>query len=187
MEENAPEEVSAPKRKRGRPPKKIADPAGARALGACDEQLGRALNMLPPENHLGERWCWSCCQFKALAPVPHASTCLECDDLQEPYLIPAEARVEVDGEQLAEFRRRRGWSQQQVGDLWNVTRATVSNFERNGFLPLAWQLRSLCRVTEVSLEDLLWQLGATRFRRGSHLIQPFEGIWADDYEDDPGA
>lgn len=58
------------------------------------------------------------------------------------------------GDKLAALRRKRGYSQQQVADLLDVSRQTVSNWELGQGAPALDKAVELARVLHVSLDDL---------------------------------
>jgi DNA-binding XRE family transcriptional regulator len=128
--------------------------------------LSFRLDELPDTRRSGsERWCWSCCEwYPVLNMTSETAACERCSQLEGPYILPPMARVQVDTEMLTDLRRKNGWSQAQLGCLWDVTRGTLSNYERGNHYPLAWQLRALARILERPLDKLLADLGASRYR-----------------------
>lgn len=58
-------------------------------------------------------------------------------------------------ERIAYYRRTRGLSQEQLGDLVGVTRQAVSKWESGQSMPDAQSLAALCRALEVSADALL--------------------------------
>lgn len=59
------------------------------------------------------------------------------------------------GENILELRKKKGLSQEQLGEKVNVTRQTISNWELNETSPNPEQLKLLSSVLEVSIDDLL--------------------------------
>lgn len=59
------------------------------------------------------------------------------------------------GENILELRKKKGLSQEQLGEKINVTRQTISNWELNETSPNPEQLKLLSSVLEVSIDDLL--------------------------------
>jgi transcriptional regulator with XRE-family HTH domain len=86
------------------------------------------------------------------------------------------ARVRVDTERLVEMRRQNGWSQAQLGNLWDVTRGTLSNYERGNHHPISWQLRALSRILERPLDKLLADIGATEYRVEAWAKQGWQSL-----------
>lgn len=151
--------------KRGRPQLTIADPLQLRRE-AMVVDLAFRLDELPELRKGGsEKWCWSCCEWYLLPDLsadPRA--CDRCMGLEGPFMLPPMARVRVDTDKLTALRRDNGWSQEQLGNLWDVTRGSQSNYERGVHFPLSWQLRALCRILEVPLIEMLERLGVTEYR-----------------------
>lgn len=58
------------------------------------------------------------------------------------------------GERLVELRKSRGQSQESLGDMIDVTRQTVSKWERGDSTPELEKLIELARVFDVSLDEL---------------------------------
>ena len=58
------------------------------------------------------------------------------------------------GERLMELRKSRGLSQESLGDMIDVTRQTVSKWERGDSTPELEKLIELARVFDVSLDEL---------------------------------
>ncbi len=59
------------------------------------------------------------------------------------------------GEKILELRKKCGYSQEQLGELIDVTRQTISNWELNETSPNPEQLKLLSKVLKVSIDDLL--------------------------------
>lgn len=59
------------------------------------------------------------------------------------------------GENILELRKKKGLSQEQLGEKINVTRQTISNWELNETSPNPEQLKLLSSVLEVSIDNLL--------------------------------
>ncbi len=93
-------------------------------------------------------------------------------------MLPAKSRVKLDGDKLARFRREQGWSQDQLGKAFDRSRGSICNFERGVHMPKAWHIRAMCRMTDTSLEDMLYTLGATHYMPGHHYIEDMVSIWA---------
>lgn len=60
----------------------------------------------------------------------------------------------TSGERLMELRKSRGLSQESLGDMIDVTRQTVSKWERGDSTPELEKLIELARVFDVSLDEL---------------------------------
>ena len=58
------------------------------------------------------------------------------------------------GERLMSLRRARGLSQEALGDMLDVTRQTVSKWERGDSTPELEKLVELSRIFGVSLDEL---------------------------------
>ena len=58
------------------------------------------------------------------------------------------------GERLMKLRRERGLSQEALGDMVDVTRQTVSKWERGESTPELEKLMELARIFEISLDGL---------------------------------
>ena len=59
------------------------------------------------------------------------------------------------GKNILEARKKSGLSQEQLGDKVGVTRQTVSNWELEETTPNPEQLKSLSKVLNVSVDDLI--------------------------------
>lgn len=59
------------------------------------------------------------------------------------------------GENILKFRKKCGLSQEQLGDLIDVTRQTISNWELGSTTPNPEQLKQLSNVFHVSIDELL--------------------------------
>lgn len=59
------------------------------------------------------------------------------------------------GENILKLRKKQGLSQEQLGELVNVTRQTISNWELNETTPNHGQLKLLSKVLNVSIDELL--------------------------------
>jgi DNA-binding XRE family transcriptional regulator len=164
------------KRTTGRPPNAVLDPSGRRAAGGWAMDLQKYLGGMRSVNGDGDRWCWSCCEWSSFRHRT-APCCPRCEEYEESYILPAKSRVKLDGAKLALFRRQNGWSQDQLGKAWDRSRGSICNFERGVHLPKAWHIRALCRLTEKSLEAVLWDLGATHYMPGHHYIEDLVPIW----------
>ena len=59
------------------------------------------------------------------------------------------------GEKIYELRKKKGLSQEQLGEEVNVTRQTISNWELGETSPNPEQLKKLSTVLNVSIDELL--------------------------------
>ena len=59
------------------------------------------------------------------------------------------------GEKILELRKKKGLSQEELGDKIKVTRQTISNWELNETSPNPEQLKKLSRELHVSIDELL--------------------------------
>ena len=59
------------------------------------------------------------------------------------------------GENILKLRKKQGLSQEQLGELINVTRQTISNWELNETAPNPNQLKLLSKVFGISIDELL--------------------------------
>ena len=59
------------------------------------------------------------------------------------------------GNKILELRKKKGLSQEQLGEKVNVTRQTISNWELNETTPNPEQLKLLSNVLNVSIDELL--------------------------------
>lgn len=59
------------------------------------------------------------------------------------------------GEKILDLRKKRGLSQEQLGEKINVTRQTISNWELGETSPNPEQLKLLSKVLNVSIDELL--------------------------------
>ena len=59
------------------------------------------------------------------------------------------------GENILKLRKQNGLSQEQLGDQVGVTRQTISNWELGETAPNPEQLKSLSKVLNVSIDELL--------------------------------
>ena len=167
----------------GRPPKSVEDPNGLRAAGAWNTDLDREARALPTIKTDGRRWCWSCGVWAHFNDEDNK--CPECAKLPEPYAVPAECRVALNGSLLQELRRSMGWSQEQLGELWGLGRGSVGHFETGNYQPHGWHLRLLSRILERSMDSLLDGLDATHYKRGHTCANPWEPIWSDEEREVP--
>lgn len=58
------------------------------------------------------------------------------------------------GSFIAELRREKNWTQQQLGDKLGVTNKTVSRWENGNYMPDIGILEDLCSVLEISINEL---------------------------------
>ena len=59
------------------------------------------------------------------------------------------------GEKILKERKKKGLSQEELGELVNVTRQTISNWELGATLPNPEQLKKLSQALEMSIDKLL--------------------------------
>ena len=59
------------------------------------------------------------------------------------------------GQNILEFRKKSGLSQEQLGEKVNVTRQTISNWELEETAPNPEQLKALSHALNVSVDDLI--------------------------------
>ena len=59
------------------------------------------------------------------------------------------------GEKIFELRKKCGLSQEQLGDMVNVTRQTISNWELGETAPNPEQLKLLSKALNISIDELL--------------------------------
>lgn len=59
------------------------------------------------------------------------------------------------GDKILELRKKQSLSQEQLGELVNVTRQTISNWELNETAPNPEQLKLLSKALNVSIDELL--------------------------------
>ena len=59
------------------------------------------------------------------------------------------------GNMILELRKKKGLSQEQLGEKVNVTRQTISNWELNETTPNPEQLKLLSKALEVSIDEFL--------------------------------
>lgn len=59
------------------------------------------------------------------------------------------------GENIYTLRKKKGLSQEQLGEQVNVTRQTISNWELNETSPNTEQLKLLSKVFSISIDELL--------------------------------
>ena len=59
------------------------------------------------------------------------------------------------GNMILELRKKKGLSQEQLGEKVNVTRQTISNWELNETTPNPEQLKLLSKALEVSIDEPL--------------------------------
>lgn len=63
--------------------------------------------------------------------------------------------MQMIGDNLMKLRKKQGLSQQQVADLLNVSRQTISNWELNQGAPTIDKAKELAKLYDVSLDDLV--------------------------------
>ena len=59
------------------------------------------------------------------------------------------------GKKILELRKKKGFSQEQLGEKVNVTRQTISNWELEETTPNPEQLKLLSKVLNISIDELL--------------------------------
>lgn len=59
------------------------------------------------------------------------------------------------GERMIEFRKKQGYSQQEVADILEVSRQTISNWESNQGAPTIDKAKQLAQLYHVSMDDLV--------------------------------
>ena len=59
------------------------------------------------------------------------------------------------GQNILEYRKKNGLSQEQLGEKVNVTRQTISNWELDETAPNPEQLKLLSKVLNVSIDELV--------------------------------
>ena len=59
------------------------------------------------------------------------------------------------GQNILEARKKNGLSQEQLGEIVNVTRQTISNWELEETAPNPEQLKALSKALNVSVDDLI--------------------------------
>ncbi|MBR4262292.1 MAG: helix-turn-helix transcriptional regulator [Bacilli bacterium] len=59
------------------------------------------------------------------------------------------------GQNILEYRKKNGLSQEQLGDKVNVTRQTISNWELEETAPNPEQLKLLSKALNVSVDELI--------------------------------
>ena len=59
------------------------------------------------------------------------------------------------GQNILEFRKKSGLSQEQLGEKVNVTRQTISNWELDETTPNPEQLKALSKSLNVSVDELI--------------------------------
>ena len=59
------------------------------------------------------------------------------------------------GQNILEYRKKNGLSQEQLGEKVNVTRQTISNWELEETAPNPEQLKLLSKVLNVSVDELI--------------------------------
>ena len=59
------------------------------------------------------------------------------------------------GQNILEFRKKNGLSQEQLGEKVDVTRQTISNWELEETTPNSDQLKALSKALNVSIDELL--------------------------------
>ena len=59
------------------------------------------------------------------------------------------------GENILDYRKKSGLSQEQLGEKVNVTRQTISNWELNETQPNPEQLKILSKTLNVSVDELI--------------------------------
>ena len=59
------------------------------------------------------------------------------------------------GKKILELRKKKGLSQEQLGEKVNVTRQTISNWELEETTPNPEQLKLLSKVLNISIDELL--------------------------------
>lgn len=58
------------------------------------------------------------------------------------------------GERVRKYRRQKGWSQEQLGEVLHFSQSKISKIERGNWDSLS-DLRLIARALEVPIEDLV--------------------------------
>ena len=56
------------------------------------------------------------------------------------------------GQRIKELRKNNGWTQQQLGDMLNVTKVSICCYEKSNRIPSLDTLRDLSNIFKVSLD-----------------------------------
>ena len=56
------------------------------------------------------------------------------------------------GQRIKELRKNNGWTQQQLGDMLNVTKVSICCYEKGNRIPSLDKLRDLSNIFKVSLD-----------------------------------
>ena len=75
-------------------------------------------------------------------------------ELQMARLLTKEDRLAI-GDNLTHFRRIRGYRQEEVAHLMNVTRECVTMWEKGVRTPDVISLARLCRILKVTIYDVI--------------------------------
>ena len=59
------------------------------------------------------------------------------------------------GNKISKLRKGNGLSQEQLGDIINVTRQTISNWELGETYPNVEQLKAVANVFKISIDELV--------------------------------
>ncbi|MBQ1534846.1 MAG: helix-turn-helix transcriptional regulator, partial [Erysipelotrichaceae bacterium] len=68
------------------------------------------------------------------------------------------------GSRIAKARKDRGMTQAEVAEKLNVSFQAVSSWERDEFIPEAWNLIELAKVLDVSVSSLVEDRNGTTFK-----------------------
>lgn len=83
------------------------------------------------------------------------------------------------GERLALLRKRYGYSQQEIADLLDVTRQTISNWECGQGAPTLDKAAELAGIYRISLDELAGgaaeRSGAQKKRKDLHILKKLTG------------
>ena len=59
------------------------------------------------------------------------------------------------GEKLAKMRKEKGYSQEELANLLNVSRQAVSKWESNNSYPETEKIVAICKLFECSMDELI--------------------------------
>lgn len=82
------------------------------------------------------------------------------------------------GENLMKLRKKQGMSQQEVADLLQVSRQTISNWELNQGAPTIDKAKDLAQLYDVSLDDLVGhnvEVISSKEKKESHILKNLIG------------
>lgn len=79
-------------------------------------------------------------------------------------------KTKVNAQKIKEFREQRGWSQNQLADMANISLRTIQRMEKDGSCSIE-SVKSLAAVFEIDFKDLLLEEDSKKFEGVDFLLR----------------